>query len=75
MGGLDFVHDHRARLADIAGAAAVVLEAGGVLTGTDGAPVFPAGREHLAGAPLSILAGNCAGHAEALADVPGLLRA
>jgi myo-inositol-1(or 4)-monophosphatase len=75
MGGLDFVHDHRARLADIAGAAAVVLEAGGVLTGTDGAPVFPAGREHLAGAPMSILAGNCASHAEALADVPGLLRA
>ncbi len=75
MGALDFVHDHRARLADIAGAAAVVLEAGGVLTGIDGAPVFPAGREYLAGAPLAILAGNRASHAEALADVPYLLRA
>ena len=75
MGALDLVHDHRAPLLDLAGAAAVVLEAGGVLTGVDGAPVFPAARAHLAGAPISILAGNRASHAEALADVPYLLRA
>ena len=75
MGALDLVHDHRAALVDIAGAAAVVLEAGGVLTGVDGSPVFPARREHLAGEPLAILAGNRASHAEALADVRYLMRA
>ena len=75
MGALDLVHDHRAALVDIAGAAAVVLEAGGVLTGVDGSPVFPARREHLAGEPLAILAGNRASHAQALADVPYLMRA
>jgi myo-inositol-1(or 4)-monophosphatase len=75
LGALDLVHDHRAPLVEIAGAAAVVLEAGGVLTGVDGAPAFPAAREHLVGAPMSILAGNRASHAEALADVPYLLRA
>jgi len=41
MGALDFVHDHRAQLTDIAGAAAVVLEAGGVLTGVDRRPGVP----------------------------------
>lgn len=75
MGALDFVYDHRARLADIAGAAAVVLEAGGVLTGADGMPSFPAEREHLAGAPMAILAGNRESHAEALKDIPYLSRA
>ena len=75
MGALDLVHDHRATLVDIAGAAAVVLEAGGVLTGVEGAPIFPAHREQLAGAPIAILAGNRASHAEALADVPYLSRA
>jgi myo-inositol-1(or 4)-monophosphatase len=72
MGALDFVHDHRTSLVEIAGAAAVVLEAGGVLTRADGAPVFPATREHLAGAPLAVLAGNRTSHAEALADVSAL---
>jgi myo-inositol-1(or 4)-monophosphatase len=72
MGALDLVHDHRARLEDIAGAATVVLEAGGVLTRADGAPVFPAPRPHLAGAPLAVLAGNRTSHAEALAEVAPL---
>lgn len=75
MGALDLVYDHRAALVDIAGAAAVVLESGGVLTGVDGSPVFPAGREHLAGTPIAVLAGNRVSHAEALADVPYLARA
>jgi len=69
MGALDLVHDHRASLLDVAGAAAVVLEAGGVVTRVDGAPIFPASREHLAGAPLALLAGNRTSHAEALAEV------
>jgi len=75
MGALDLVHDHRARLGEIAGAAAVVLEAGGVLTGVDGTPVFPATREQLAGESMAILAGNREGHADALADIPYLSRA
>jgi myo-inositol-1(or 4)-monophosphatase len=74
MGALDVVHDHRARLADIAGAAAVVLEAGGVMTGLDGTRVFPATREQLAGEPVAILAGNREGHADALADIPCVSR-
>jgi myo-inositol-1(or 4)-monophosphatase len=75
MGALDLVHDHRARLEDIAGAAAVVLEAGGVLTRSDGAPVFPAQRQHLAGMPLTVLAGNRTSHAEALAEIAPLITA
>jgi fructose-1,6-bisphosphatase/inositol monophosphatase family enzyme len=72
---LDLVHDHRARLADLAGAAAVVLEAGGVLTGVHGTPVFPGTREQLSGDPMAILAGNRESHADALADIPYLSRA
>lgn len=75
MGALDLVLDHRALLEDIAGAATVVLEAGGVLTRADGAPVFPAARPHLAGMPLAVLAGNRTSHAEALAEVAPLASA
>jgi myo-inositol-1(or 4)-monophosphatase len=69
LGALDLVHDHRASLWDIAGAAPVLLEAGGVLTTVDGAPVFPATAAHLAGAPIAFLAGNPASHAQAMTDV------
>jgi myo-inositol-1(or 4)-monophosphatase len=69
LGALDLVHDHRASLWDIAGAAPVLLEAGGVLTTVDGAPVFPATSAHLAGAPIAFLAGNPASHAQAMTDV------
>ncbi|HET7341365.1 MAG TPA: inositol monophosphatase family protein [Methylomirabilota bacterium] len=69
MGALDLVHDHRALLVDIAGAAAVVLEAGGVLTRADGAPVFPATEPQLAGAPLAVVAGNRTSHGEALGEL------
>jgi myo-inositol-1(or 4)-monophosphatase len=69
MGALDLVHDHRTSLRDVAGAAAVVLEAGGVVTLDDGAPVFPATAAHLAGLPLSMLGGNRVSHAEALVDI------
>ena len=69
MGALDLVHDHRTSLRDVAGATAVVLEAGGVVTLDDGGPVFPATPAHLAGLPLSILAGNRVSHGEALVDV------
>jgi myo-inositol-1(or 4)-monophosphatase len=69
LGALDLVHHQRASLWDIGGAAPVVLEAGGVLTGADGGPVFPATSAHLRGAPLAILAGNPVSHAQALAGV------
>lgn len=69
LGALDLVHDHRASVWDIAGAAPVLLEAGGVLTGVDGAPLFPATSAQMAGASLAFLAGNPASHAQALADV------
>jgi myo-inositol-1(or 4)-monophosphatase len=71
LGALDLVHDHRASLWDIAGAAPVLLEAGGVLTTVEGAPLFPATAGHLAGAPIAFLAGNPASHAQALIDVVG----
>jgi myo-inositol-1(or 4)-monophosphatase len=69
LGALELVHDHRASLWDIAGAAPILLEAGGVLTGADGAPLFPATTAQLAGAPMAFLAGNPASHAQGLGDV------
>jgi myo-inositol-1(or 4)-monophosphatase len=69
LGALDLVHDHRASLWDIAGAAPVLLEAGGVLTATDGSALFPATAAHLAGASIGFLAGNPASHAQALREV------
>jgi myo-inositol-1(or 4)-monophosphatase len=69
LGALDLVYDHRASLWDIAGAAPILLEAGGVLTTTDGAPLFPATAAQLAGAPMGFVAGNPASHAQALPDV------
>jgi myo-inositol-1(or 4)-monophosphatase len=69
LGGLDFVHDDRASLWDIAGAAPVLLEAGGVLTTDDGAPVFPVSDAQAAGGPIAFLAGHAASHAAALREV------
>jgi myo-inositol-1(or 4)-monophosphatase len=68
MGGLDLVHDHRATLREIAGAAAILMEAGGVVTREDSTCMFPAAPAELAGKPLSMLAGNPTSHREALAD-------
>jgi hypothetical protein len=73
MGALDLVHDHRATLREIAGAAAIVTEAGGIVTREDGGPVFPATRSDLAGRPLAVLAGNPASHREVPADVRAAL--
>jgi myo-inositol-1(or 4)-monophosphatase len=69
MGGLDLVYDHRASLWDIAGAAPVLLEAGGVLTLADGMPLFPVTAARRDSAPVALLAGNPTSHAQALADV------
>jgi myo-inositol-1(or 4)-monophosphatase len=72
MGALDLVHDHRTLLREIAGAATILMEAGGVVTRYDGKPVFPATSAELAGRPLALLAGNPVSHREALADVPAV---
>lgn len=70
-GGLAFVHDHGASLWDIAGAAPVLLEAGGVLTDPAGTSLFPVGPRALAHAPLALLAGDPIAHHESLADISG----
>jgi myo-inositol-1(or 4)-monophosphatase len=69
LGGLDFVHDDRASLWDIAGAAPVLLEAGGTLTTDHGAPLFPMSAAQTSGEPFALLAGHPAAHAEAVRDV------
>jgi len=69
LGGLDFVHEPRAALRDIAGAAPVLLEAGGVLTTEVGAPVFPLAPGHTSATPIAFLAGHPRAHADALRDV------
>ena len=71
LGALAFVHDHRASLWDIAGAAVVVVEAGGVLTTEEGAPVFPIDPDAYGGEPMAVLAGDPTGHRQALADIRG----
>jgi myo-inositol-1(or 4)-monophosphatase len=69
MSALAFVYDHRAALWDIAGAAAVIFEAGAHLTAPDGAPLFPVGGDVWAGAPLAILAGIPGAYDTALRDL------
>jgi myo-inositol-1(or 4)-monophosphatase len=68
-GAFAFVHDHRASLWDIAGAAPVVLEAGGLLTDPAGGDLFPRPPGEAAGAPLALLAGNPIAHHESLTDI------
>jgi myo-inositol-1(or 4)-monophosphatase len=68
-GALAFVHDPRASLWDIAGAAAVLIEAGGVLTGERGTPVFPVDPDAYAGEPITLLAGDPLAHDESLRDI------
>jgi myo-inositol-1(or 4)-monophosphatase len=69
LGGIDFVHDDRASLWDIAAAAPVLLEAGGVLTTHEGAPIFPISGAQASGEPIALLAGHPASHAAAVGDV------
>jgi myo-inositol-1(or 4)-monophosphatase len=69
LGGLDFVHDDRASLREIAGAAPVLLEAGGLLTTESGAPLFPLPQRHAAATPLALLAGHPRAHVDALRDL------
>ena len=70
-GALAFIHDHRASLWDIAGAAPIVTEAGGVLTADDGAPLFPIDPNRYDGRPDRQRERRSAGHRLSLADVRG----
>jgi myo-inositol-1(or 4)-monophosphatase len=69
LGGLDLVYDQQVSPWNLAGAAPVLLEAGGVLTRTDGAPLFPVFASRTDGPPVGVLAGNPVSHAHALSDV------
>jgi myo-inositol-1(or 4)-monophosphatase len=69
MGALTFVHEHDVSLWDVAGAAPVLLEAGGLLTGPEGRSVFPLDPRGYAGAPLTCLAANPLAHAQVLAEI------
>lgn len=64
MGGIELILDHQAALWDIAGGAAVLLEAGGVLTQPFGEPLFPLDVASYRGQPLPFLAGNPRAHAQ-----------
>lgn len=68
-GALAFVHDHRASLWDVAGAAAVLREAGGLLTDSSGRDLFPLAPGAIGRQPVSFLAGNPIAHHESLADM------
>ena len=69
LGGLDFVHDDRATLRDVAGAAPVLLEAGGLLTSETGASLFPLAPGQSSATPMALLAGHSRAHADALRDL------
>ncbi|HZO43624.1 MAG TPA: inositol monophosphatase [Methylomirabilota bacterium] len=68
-GAMAFVHDHRASLWDVAAAAVIVSEAGGVMTAADGGPLFPIDPHTYAGEPIAFLAGDPVGHRASLADI------
>jgi myo-inositol-1(or 4)-monophosphatase len=68
-GALAFVHDHKFALWDVAGAASVLLEAGGALTDFSGRDLFPIDPRTYDGAPLVCLAGNRRAHADALREL------
>jgi myo-inositol-1(or 4)-monophosphatase len=74
LGALAFVHDQRASLWDIAGAAPIVLEAGGMLTSAAGRELFPIDPGHYTGEPIAFLAGDAESHRAALSDVAGAAR-
>jgi myo-inositol-1(or 4)-monophosphatase len=69
LGGLDFVHDDRATVWDIAGAAPILLEAGGMLTTESGTPLFPLTPAQAVGGRIALLAGHVRAHALAVRDV------
>ncbi|HWO05150.1 MAG TPA: hypothetical protein VNQ54_10175, partial [Methylomirabilota bacterium] len=71
-GALAFVHDQQATLWDIAGAAPVVIEAGGLLTDERGSPLFPLDPDGYHSEAIALLAGDPLAHDEALRDLMAL---
>jgi fructose-1,6-bisphosphatase/inositol monophosphatase family enzyme len=71
-GALAFVHDARATLWDIAGAAPVLIEAGGLLTSERGRPIFPLDPDGYRGESIAFLAGDPLAHDQALRDLLSL---
>jgi len=69
LGALAVVHDHGASLWDIAGAAPIVLEAGGRLTTAAGDELFPIPADSYRGQPIDFLAADPLAHEEALRDM------
>jgi len=69
LGALAIVHDHAASLWDIAGAAPVVLEAGGRLTTAAGDELFPIQADTYRGEPIDFLAADPLAHETALRDM------
>lgn len=57
------------KLWDIAAAAAIVLEAGGILTDLEGGPIFPFNLISYQGAKVPFLAGGKLAHAELLGEI------
>jgi myo-inositol-1(or 4)-monophosphatase len=64
LGAVDVVLDHRAKLWDLAGGAAVLLEAGGIITAPGGGPLFPLATSAWSDGALPFLAANPVAHAE-----------
>lgn len=71
VGRVGAVYHAGVSLMEIAGAAPIVLEAGGVLTRADGTPVFPGWPTPALAARVAILAGHPVTYTQALRDVHG----
>ena len=69
LGALAIAHDHAASLWDIAGAAPIVLEAGGRLTTAAGDELFPIPADTYRGKPIDFLAADPLAHETALRDM------
>jgi myo-inositol-1(or 4)-monophosphatase len=70
LGAIDVVLDHRAAIWDLVAGAAILLEAGGVVTDPEGRPLFPVSLDAV---QVRFLAGNPVAHAEAVDACQGVL--
>jgi myo-inositol-1(or 4)-monophosphatase len=73
VGAIDAMIDDRARLWDLTGGAAILLEAGGRLTDFEGQNLFPVDLGRYSGQPLPFVAGNETAHRVVLARLTSAL--